>query len=93
METLTCMRAIKRKKQLAYLLNCSNGNFTKNEKKLYFAVLKTKHKSVTHKTLVQSTNLTAMQRLEMYYIYNSTCILQVSLDYVSAIVLVAVKSS
>jgi len=37
------MRAINRKKQLAYLLNCSNGNFTKNEKKLYFAVLTTQH--------------------------------------------------
>jgi len=39
---VTCIRAINKKKQLAYLLNCSNGNFTKNVKKLYFAVLKNK---------------------------------------------------
>lgn len=37
---LTCSNAMKRKKMLAYLRNCSNKNFGRNDIKLYFAVLK-----------------------------------------------------
>lgn len=42
--TLTCKRAMNKKKMLAYFLNCSNKNFGRKVNKLYLAVLGKEHK-------------------------------------------------